>query len=51
MIAIKALQKRLDKLEDCPSNESDLADTVLAALSDQDLELLHEYAILREGGL
>jgi hypothetical protein len=50
MTAIKSLQKRLDKLEDRSSNEPNLVDMVLAALSDQDLELLHEHAILREKG-
>jgi hypothetical protein len=49
-MTIETLQKRLDKLEECPSNESDLVDMVLAALLDQDLELLHEHAILREKG-
>lgn len=50
MIAIAALQKRLDRLEDRPSTEPDIVELVLASLSDIDLELLHEHATLRETG-
>jgi hypothetical protein len=50
MIAIKTLQKRLDLLEERPTTEPDLVEIVLADLSDDDLELLHEHAVLRESG-
>jgi hypothetical protein len=50
MIAIKTLQKRLDKLEERPTTEPDLVEMVLAALEDDDLELLHELSMLREPG-
>ena len=50
MIAIKTLQKRLDKLEERPTTEPDIVEMALAASSDQDLELLHEHAILHEAG-
>ena len=50
MTAIKTLQKRLDLLEERPSTEPDLVEIALAALSDSDLELLHEHAVLRESG-
>jgi predicted nucleic acid-binding Zn-ribbon protein len=50
MIAIKTLQKRLDKLEERPTTEPDLVETVLAALEDADLELLQELSSLRESG-
>ena len=48
--SVKALQKRLDLLEERPSTEPDLVEIVLAALSDDDLQLLHEHAVLRESG-
>lgn len=50
MTAIKALQKRLDRLEDRPTNEPDLVEMVLEALSDDDLDLLQEQASLRDAG-
>jgi hypothetical protein len=50
MTAIKTLQKRLDLLEERPSTELDLVEIALADLSDADLELLHENAVLRESG-
>jgi hypothetical protein len=50
MIAIKTLQKRLDKLEEHPTTEPDLVEMVLAALKDADLELLQELSSLRESG-
>jgi hypothetical protein len=50
MTAIKALQKRLDRLEERPTNETDILEMVLRALPDQDLELLQEHATLWEAG-
>ncbi len=50
MIAIKTLQKRLDQLEDRPIARSDIIELVLQTLSDDDLELLHEHAALKEAG-
>jgi hypothetical protein len=50
MIAIKTLQKRLDKLEEHPTTEPDLVEMVLASLEDADLLLLQELSILRESG-
>jgi hypothetical protein len=50
MIAIKSLRKRLDKLEDRPTAEPDIAELVLASLEDADLLLLQELSILRESG-
>lgn len=50
MTTINALQKRLDRLEDRPINKPDIIEKVLEALSDDDLDLLHEYASLREAG-
>lgn len=50
MTAITTLRKRLDRLEDKPTTEPDFVEIVLAALSDDDLELLHEHAVLRESG-
>jgi hypothetical protein len=50
MIAIKTLQKRLDKLEERPTTEPDLVELMLAALEDDDWELLQELSILRESG-
>jgi hypothetical protein len=50
MIAIKTLQKRLDRLEERPTAEPDIVEMVLAALEDADLELLQEISILRESG-
>ena len=50
MTAIKALQKRLDRLEGRPINEPDIVEKVLETLSDDDLDLLHEHASLREAG-
>jgi hypothetical protein len=49
-IAINALQKRLYRLEERLTTEPDLIEIVLAALSDNDLELLYEHAVLRESG-
>lgn len=50
MTTINALQKRLVRLEDRPINEPDIVEKVLDTLSDDDLELLHENASLREAG-
>jgi hypothetical protein len=50
MTAINALQRRLVRLEDRPINEPDIVEKVLETLSDDDLDLLHEYASLREAG-
>ena len=50
MTTISALQKRLDRLEGRPINEPDIVEKVLETLSDDDLELLHEHASLREAG-
>jgi hypothetical protein len=50
MTAIKALLKRLDRLEERPTAEPDTVELMLAALEDTDLELLHELSILRESG-
>jgi hypothetical protein len=50
MIAIKSLQKRLDKLEECSTTEPDMVEIVLAALEDVDLELLQELSMLYESG-
>lgn len=50
MIAITALQKRLDKLEGRPTTEPDIVELVLMALYDNDLMLLQELASLREAG-
>ena len=50
MTTINALQKRLVRLEDRPINEPDIVEKVLETLSDDDLDLLHEYASLREAG-
>jgi len=50
MTTIKNLQKRLDRLEPRPTTEPDLVEIVLEALSDDDLDLLHEHASLRDAG-
>ena len=50
MIAVTALQKRLDKLEGRPTTEPDIVSLVLTTLEDTDLELLEELACLRESG-
>jgi hypothetical protein len=50
MTAIKSLLKRLDKLEAQPNAEPDIVELVLSSLEDEDLELLHEHATLRETG-
>jgi hypothetical protein len=50
MIAITALQKRLDKLEPRPTTEPDIVSLVLTTLADSDIDLLQELASLRESG-
>lgn len=50
MIAITALCRRLDKLEDRPTTEPDLVEMVLAALEDEDLEVLLEASELNAAG-
>jgi hypothetical protein len=50
MIAVKTLQKRLDKLEERPTTEPDIVEMVLAASEDDDLLLLQELSSLRESG-
>jgi hypothetical protein len=50
MIALKAPEKRLDRLEVRTTNQPDIVELVLQALSDDDLVLLHELASLRESG-
>ena len=50
MTTINALQRRLVRLEDRPINEPDIVEKVLETLPDDDLDLLHEYASLREAG-
>lgn len=50
MIAITALCRRLDKLEERPTTEPDIVSMVLTTLNDVDLELLQEQAALREAG-
>lgn len=51
MTAIKTLQKRIDRLEERPTTEPDIVESVLAALTDADIELLQEFSILRESSL
>lgn len=50
MTTIKQLQKRLDRLAR-PDPSPDLVELAIAALSDSDLNLLHEHALLREAGI
>lgn len=50
MTTINGLQRRLVRLEDRPINEPDIVEKVLEALSDHDLDLLHEHASLQEAG-
>jgi hypothetical protein len=50
MIAITALQKRLDRLEHRPTAEPDIVEMVLASVEDIDLYLLQEISSLRESG-
>jgi len=50
MIAVTALQKRLDRLEGRPTTEPDIVSLVLTTLKDSDLDLLQELASLREAG-
>ncbi len=50
MVAVTALQKRLDRLEGRPTTEPDIVSLVLTSLSDSDIDLLQELACLRESG-
>lgn len=50
MIAISTLTRRIERLEPVPDPQPDIVGAVLSSLSDAQIDLLHEMAVLRESG-